>query len=302
MERIKQTAAGTYTLAVSTLDDSGAVPTVTAPAVVVTDGAGVALTGLPAPSVSSGSISVSIPVASMPKLDVYHCEWTGTVSGKTASWPSDHELVGGHLCEIAAIRASDSAFADPVRFPTATLRAVRDSVADMLEGDRYGRVNFAPRGLRRTINGSGPDFFRGYTPLLYGHEVRKLQLPDVAVTKLYSCNIFGVDLTSDELATIVVGDSFLYRSAMYPPWPFGVQNIALHYVAGYARTPGPISRAATLLCREYLIASPLPSRATATSIGDQMFRVTVAGRDGATGIPDIDSAVEQFGRKHYVVG
>ena len=50
--------------------------------------------------------SVVVPVAQMPLLDVYHCEWTGMVGGNTASWSSDHELVGAHLCEISAIRAT----------------------------------------------------------------------------------------------------------------------------------------------------------------------------------------------------
>ena len=66
--------------------------------------------------------------------------------------------------------------------------------------------------------------------------------------------------------------------------------------------PGPIARAAVILCREYLAATELPGRATATSIGDQMFRLTVAGRDGATGLPEVDSAVEQFGRRKYGIG
>ena len=299
MDRFKQVAAGSYAISVATALEDGTTPTVTAPSLAITDGAGVAVT-TGTPTYSNGLLTFSVNASLLTKLDVYHCSWTGTQSGSSASWASDFEVQGGYICEIVDIRNSDRAFLDSAKYPLALLRAMRSSVQDMLH--QQGRVSFIPRGRRVTIDGSAPDFFRGYTPLLYGQDTRKLLLPDVAVTQLYSGNVNGVDLTVDDLSTITVDDCLLYRSAMYPPWPFGRKNITLHYVHGLTTVPGPIARAAVILCREYLVGTDLPGRATATSIGDQMFRLTVAGRDGATGLPEVDSAVDQFGRHQYGVG
>ena len=299
MERYKQIATGLYALSVSTALEDGTTPAVTSPAITIADGAGVQVaTGTPV--YASGALTFSVNATLCPKLDVYQCTWTGTVAGQATTWTSSFEVQGGYVCEIADVRNSDRVFTDTVKYPLALLRTVRSSVQDMLE--RAGRVSFVPRGKRVVLNGSGPDFFRGYSPLLYGQDTRKLLLPSVAVTQLYSGSIDGVALTVDDLTSITVDDSILYRSSLYPPWPYGRQNIALHYVHGYATVPGPIARAAVILCREYLTGTDLPGRATATSIGDQMFRLTVAGRDGATGLPEVDSAVEQFGRQRFGVG
>ena len=299
MERYKQVASGAYVLSMATALEDGTTPAVTSPSLAITDGAGTAVTTV-TPTYANGMLSASVAASLFPKLDVYHCAWAGTQSAAAASWASDFEVQGGYVCEIVDVRNSDRAFTDSARFPLALLRTVRSAVQDMLE--RAGRVSFVPRGRRVVLNGTGPDFFRGYSPLLYGQDTRKLLLPNVAVTQLYSGSINGVVLSADDLTTITVDDNLLYRSAMYPPWPFGRQNIALHYVHGYATVPGPIARAAVILCREYLVGTDLPGRATATSIGDQMFRLTVAGRDGATGLPEVDSAIDQFGRHQYGVG
>ena len=299
MDRFKQVAAGSYAISVATALEDGTTPTVTSPSVAITDGAGVAVTS-GTPTYANGLLTFSVSAALLTNLDTYHCAWTGTQSAAAASWSSDFELQGNYICEIVDIRNSDRAFTDAVKYPLALLRSVRSAAQDMLH--RAARVSFVPRGRRVVVDGSAPDFFRGYTPLLYGQDTRKLMLPDVAVTRLYSGTMNGVDLTVDDLSTITVDDCLLYRSAMYPPWPFGRQNISLHYVHGLTTVPGPIARAAVILCREYLVGTDLPGRATATSIGDQMFRLTIAGRDGATGLPEVDSAVDQFGRHRYGVG
>jgi hypothetical protein len=78
--------------------------------------------------------------------------------------------------------------------------------------------------------------------------------------------------------------------------------VTVHYVHGYNYPPGAITRAGLILSREYLIKSDIPGRATATTVGDQLFRITVAGRDGVTGLPEVDAAIAQFGRKSFAIG
>ena len=65
---------------------------------------------------------------------------------------------------------------------------------------------------------------------------------------------------------------------------------------------GPVAQAAMLLAREYLVRSVLSSRATVESTDVGFFRVSVAGRDRPTGIPEVDAVIERFGRSRPLVG
>ena len=283
MDRFRKIAAGTYPLSVSTVPDDGAPETVTAPTITVTDGAGaVVATGVP--TYAAGALSYALDAALCARLDTYHAAWTGTMGGVAWSWVSDFDLAAGYFCEIAEIRALDTAFASSSSYPLATLRAARTQIEDALE--LAGKVAFVRRGRRVSVSGSA----RG---------VRELLVPDFEVAELYSGTIDGTALTVTELAAITPDDNVLVRDDTEDAWPYGRLNIGLHYAHGREFVPSPIKRAALTLFREYLVPSPLPGRATATSIGDQMFRLTIAGRDGHFGIPDVDVAVDDCGRKRY---
>lgn len=303
MLRVKQQATGSYTITETAVDDSGALVTVTSPSVQIFDGTNT-LIGSPSATVSNSVFSTTIPYATLPTLDTYTFVWSGTVSGVVTQWTTIVELVGGHIFEIADLRAMDRAFADTAKYPNALLRQVRVWVEDVIEGPRAAQVAFVPRGRRVALNGNSPDLNRGYQPLMYGNDYRDLIVPDFAVRGVYSASINGTALTQAEIDAIDVDDNVLHRSAgvQWPAWPWGKGNIHVHYSFGYDRAPGAITRAGLLLAREYLVKSDLPSRATATSIGDQLFRVTIAGRDGVTGIPDVDAAIDQFGRKGFGIG
>lgn len=304
MTRVKQKTSGSYSFSSSFFDDDGIKQTITtATSLTVRDGAGSSVfTGTP--TISSGALTADVPVANLPKLDTYTLTWAGSVGSTAVSWTDSTDLVGGYLFELADLRALDRAFTALDKYPTAALKVVRDQVEDVIEGPRAAQVAFVPRGRRVTLDGNAPDLNRGYFPLMYGTDFRDLIAPDFEISSLYSAAINGTALTVNELASVSISDNVLHRSAgvQWPAWPFGRNNIELHYVHGYDRTPGAITRAALILAREYLVKSDLPGRATATSIGDQMFRLTIAGRDGYTGIPDVDAAIDQFGRKGYGIG
>lgn len=304
MIRVKRQVTGSYTFTENAVDDDGALATVTGPfTATLYDGAGVQL-ATPTATCSNSVFSATVNVSLLPKLDTYTIVWQGNVSGVATQWTSVIELVGGYLFEIADLRTYDRAFSDTTKYPNAMLRQVRTWVEDVIEGPRAAKVSFVPRGRRILLDGTNPDLTRGYNPLQYGADYRGLIAPNFQLRQLYAASVNGVDITSDQLALITVDDNIIWRSAgvQWPAWPFGKGNIKLHYEHGFDRPPGAITRAALLLAREYLVKSDLPARATATSMGDQFFRITVAGRDGVTGLPDVDAAIDQFGRKGFGIG
>ena len=304
MYRVKQLTTGAYTVTENATDDDGALVAVTGQLTVkIYDGANTLL-ATQTPTCTNGVFSTTIAASLLPKLDTYTLVWGGTANGNAAEWRTTLEVCGGYLFEIADLRTFDRAFADTNKYPTALLRKVRTWVEQTLESPRAGNVAFVPRGRRLTMSGNSPDLNRGYYPLLYGNDYRELIVPNFFVRSLYSASINSVALTDTELAGVSIVDNVLYRSAgvQWPAWPYGKNNLTFHYTHGYEAAPGAITRAALILAREYLIQSDLPGRATATSIGDQMFRLTIAGRDGVTGIPDVDAAIQQWGRNSALVG
>lgn len=290
MIRIKKRAVGTYTLTATAENEDGVKQNISAPATVtIKDGAGtIVVTGTP--TIQNGELSYEADAALMPRLDTYTVNWTGTVSSETWEWTTELELVGGFLFEISDLRAADRAFADTVKYPTDTLKLVRTWVEDVIEGPRAANVAFVPRGKRVVTQGPGV-----YRAGAYGIDVSDYELRGI-----YSSTVAGTALTAPQIADLICDDNTIWRTDR--PWPAGHRNVSFHYTHGYDTPPGAITRAAIMLAREYLVKSDLPGRATATSIGDQMFRLTIAGRDGVTGLPEVDAAIDQFGRKSFWIG
>lgn len=290
MQRIRIKTAGAYPVASTYFDvDGEPIALSAAGQVTVHDGAGVeTFTGTA--TLSGGQPSVSLPLAALPRLDRYVISWAGTVAGQPVAWSDSVELVGGFIFEIAQLRAFDRAFENVEKYPSALLHEIRSQVEDVIEGPRAANVAFVPRGRRITTGGSAR--------LATGGQYA-IRLPDFELRTAYAVTADGTAFTNDEINRLIADDNLLWRTR---PWPEGHRNIAIHYAHGLDSVPGAITRAALILAREHLVRSDLPARATATSIGDQMFRLTIAGRDGVTGIPDVDAAIDQFGRKEYLIG
>lgn len=289
MDRIRQISSGTYSFVVHTVDDDGSNVTAHPPfSVVMHDGAG-AVVASGTPVHKDHILTFAVPASAIENLDTYSLTWSATVSDSPRTWVTHAEIVGGYLFEISALRAEDRAFADQAKYPTEALRLVRAWVEDVIEGPRAAAVAFVPRSGRLTLGGS---------------DRAALFLPDLELRSVLSLKIDGVAWSPAEVATLIVDDGVVWLGPDSPirSWPSGVRNIEIHYTHGFDRAPGAITRAALLLAREYLVKSDIPGRATATSIGDQLFRITIAGRDGVTGLPEVDAAIAQFGRKSYAVG
>lgn len=289
MDRVKKIIAGSYSFTATATDEDGEPITVIAPtSAIVRDGAGVQVAS-GTPTITGTKLSLTVASSALSKLDQYSIEWTAQYAGSPLTWETHVEIVGGFLFEIAAFRSFDSVFANTTRFPTATIRTIRTWVEDIIEGELAAAVAFVPRGRRASVDGSGRN---------------GLPLPDVAAREVLAVSIDGTAWSSTDMEGITVDDDLLWLDLDAPThvWRTGRRNVVLHYTHGLDRPPGAITRAALLLAKEYAVQTDVPSRATATSIGDQLFRITVAGRDGVTGIPDVDAAIAQFGRKRYRVG
>lgn len=289
MDRIRQLATGNYTFTVGTVDDDGnnVVPS-GAYTITIKDSAGATVT-TGTPTYANNVLTFPLAAASITKLDTYTLTWTGTVSAVTTTWTSTVEIVGGYLFEIADLRLQDRAFADTTKYPTTMLREIRAWVEDVIEGPRAANVSFVPRGSRILTDGT---------------DRTAIMVPDLEVRSVYSVTVSGTAWTSPQVATLTIDDGVLWINNDSPisNWTTGHRNVNIHYTHGYSTPPGAITRAALMLAREYLLKTDIPGRATATSIGDQMFRLTIAGRDGVTGLPEVDAAIQQFGRKSYAIG
>jgi len=66
---------------------------------------------------------------------------------------------------------------------------------------------------------------------------------------------------------------------------------------GYDFAPAPVATAAMILAREYVFRSALSSRATVEATDVGFFRLSVAGPGRPTGVPEVDAAVAEFGRR-----
>lgn len=282
MHQVLKRRAGSYKLTAAAYDIEDQAATVTDPLeAVVRDGGGTEVYSA-VPGVVAGTLVLAVPFAELPHLDEYSIEWAGKIGGQDEVWSTEFALVGGVILTIAEIRRVDRTFADETKYPDATLATVRDAIEECAE--KNGMCAFRPRGRRVKLSGTGRT---------------RLVLPDMDLREVYSVTVDGTALTTTELAALRMDGNVLWRE---DGWPGGFANTSVHYAYGYDRVPGPVRRGALALAREYVGPNNLPARATATQVNDLYYRITVAGRDGATGVPDFDAAIAQFGRERPVNG
>lgn len=292
MERIARKDAGSYLLSVATLDDDEASVTVdTSPAVEVFDGAGASVyTGTPTPA--TGSMSISVPYGELPELDVYRCVWTGLVGATAYSWVTFFELVGGHYFSVADLRAFDDSLS-AAKYPVADVKVARRAAERRFE--LAARRSFVLRGARHTAIGNG---------------TTRLLVPDSAVSRLIAATRDGTALTAEQVESILVlswgafdwppveWSQFDFSTYAYSTDVWTADKVCtVHYEHGESSPPEPVAQAVMMLAREYLVRKSLSSRATveATEVG--FFRLSVAGRDRPTGIPEVDEVIREFGRR-----
>ncbi len=90
----------------------------------------------------------------------------------------------------------------------------------------------------------------------------------------------------------LISDSQAERTSLYRAYPAWVE-----YRYGMESIPSQVSRAVLELAAYMLRPANRPVGATGESTDAGYIHFTTAGRDGATDIPEVNAAIEQFGRR-----
>lgn len=231
-----------------------------------------------APAVlSGGRLVCALPALGL--LDTYAVSWRAPVGGEEWEWLTALEVAGAHYFGLDAFRRERP---DLAAFDDARVAAARRLAEDRIEA--ACGCAFVPRGAREAV-------------VARGREALPLRWPEPRA--LYAVAVDGAPLAAEEVAALRLhpGGMVLREGG----WPDGAL-VTLHYEHGLSPTPAPVRHAAMLLAREYLVPSDLPARATllATEVGS--FRLSVAGRDGATGLPEVDAVIAEYSRRRPEVG
>lgn len=248
----------------------------------VKDSAGVEIAGSPFGTTGTSTRSFTLPVT-LAVLDVYSVTWNVPDGSKRYS---AFEMVGGFVFTLADLRAFDAELTEAA-YSDARVRAAREYVQEVFEDESVTGVAFRPRGRRAKRDGT---------------DTTDLVLPDPLPRSVVSAKVDDVALTAAELADLV-----LYRHGKVRRksgrWSAGIGNVEVFYEHGHAERPAPINEAALRLARHVLVRSGMASdRATVqfTEIG--AFRLSVAGRDGWTGLPEVDAVLKQYAWARATIG
>jgi hypothetical protein len=252
--------------------------------VAVYDSTGTAVAGSPFTGTRSvvGTYDMTLPT-SLVTLDQYQAVWTMPDASTRETW---FELVGSFLFAIKELQSLDAVLADETAFPVASLVEARENAEQRFE--EVANVSFTQRGARLLLDGNGTVDYRGDGHITTGRQ----QLYAVK-----SCSILDVAMGS-ELANLVVHRHGTV-TRVSAAWPLGTGNIKMLVEHGFRAVPESVRRAGLLYARTVLLRSAIEQsdRATAvfTDIGG--YRLTLAGRDGPTGLPEVDAVLAQFGRR-----
>lgn len=247
----------------------------------ITDGAGAAIAGspfTPAHTNGTGLYVVTLPTT-LTQLDTYKAVWVTTVPAGTTYF----EVVGGFLFAQAEVRAFDTALAAKT---SAQIVAVREVVEERFEAVT-GRA-FSSHGRRFTLDGNGSCELMTY---------------QVGLASVVSASIGTTALTAPQLAALVAyGDGRIVRSDG-GLWSWGSRNVALLTVHGTLTAPAELHRAGLQYARHLLLTRAMETeRATAAFSDLGGWRLTIAGRDGPIGIPDVDAALKPWTAELGLVG
>ena len=216
--------------------------------------------------------AVVLPLAS---LGASVLEWHLTGSDATQrEVHTDIEVVGAHLCAIADIRsynrgADVDGFADKVRYPDDVVFDARQRATDAIES-ACGRA-FSPRRRKQTV------------------------LKPAPVIALDECDVSFVDPTVGA-ATLVSDCQVRIDRCMWMDYP-----IELTYDYGLPYVPEEVRAATVRLAANYLRPLNRPEAATGESTDLGYISYTLAGRDGATGLPEVDAVIGRYKRSRYEV-
>lgn len=266
--RVLAGSSATIRIAVRDADGEPVEPSSGTWTVAVVDSAGDTVTGSPfAATVANEQVEFDLPATATATVEQLTC--TARLDG-TPAGTAVVEVVGGFLYGLAELRTFDQTLANQANYPNDDLADMRIAVEERIE-DLCARA-FVPR-LR--IETSDP------------HD-GMLMLGRADVRTIRSLTVDG---------TTVDVDLVDVRAGRLIHLPAGCRTgpATVVYEAGLDTCPAPVNYAAKQLAAHVGSSdSAMPSRATAQTFGDTVFRVTVAGRDGATGLPEVDVVLREW--------
>lgn len=191
----------------------------TDPEVTVSRADGTVLSPAPTGAVDHWSVQVPLTAADhLDELDTLTVTVTATVGDATEVQVLEVDVVGSHWVTLGALRGERN-LDDEARYPTATLRAVRDEWEDWIE-DVCNRRFTPGYGIDRRRIGSTDRFV----------------LPSPDVTTLRAVLVDGVAADLDDF-TLGPGGTVVYRSLFNAD-----TTIEVHYEHGQTRPPAKLVR------------------------------------------------------------
>jgi hypothetical protein len=251
------------------------------PGVVVRDGAGLEVDN--GTSVKEGATdgvySYTLPTDVTDVLDTYTLTWSALIGAVPYTYTTEVEVVGGVMFTIGQLRRWNNDIT-ATKYPTDRVLEARTYAEQRIETPAM--VAFAPRCRRAQVEAMHP---------------RTLLLPDPEVRMVRS--ILDEDGNPVDAADYRLGSTAGALERKSGSW-CGTYDVV--YEHGLDLDAFPIQRAAMMLAVDYLVSSATPGRATSQATDEGTFRLTIAGRDGPTGLPEVDAVIEQYGRVRPAVG
>lgn len=224
------------------------------------------------------SIDEGVPSAAIPPLSslgAHVLRWQLTGSDATVrEYATQLEVVGAHLCSLADIRsynkgADTDGFDDRVRYPDEVVFDARQRATDTIER-ATGRA-FSSRIAHQVVYGTSPFVV--------------LDHPDVHIVE------------SDKGRARLLSDCQCLVNGI------GLHDLpyTLRLTYGTTWTPDEVRAAVIKLAATYLRPLNRPEAATGESTDVGYISYTLAGRDGATGIPEVDAVIQRWARRRLGV-
>lgn len=250
-----------------------------APTVQLRDTTGAVIASPPTATVDPlgpGRYSAPLP-AGHPALDdlgALTVTWTGTINTDPWSVTDPVEVIGGWPFTLSEMRAANTDLADPDRRPAHVLAAARQVAVERVGS--ITRVAWVSRRRTDTLIASGT--------------LPTLLLPHPQVQTVHSITVNDTTL---DVSQVTIHDT----GALDYPFPTGAV-VTVDYTHGHPTCPSDVAGAIRDLA-VFTAASwgaRMPDRATTISTDVGTFRLSMPGRDGPTGLPEVDAILAPYRR------
>lgn len=250
----------------------------------VYDGAGTEVLASGAATVVGGGSGKTTRAVDLDELDVYSIEWVATVSGDDRVQTTQVEVVGALPVTLEFLRSRYRDLGDTTKHPATELLPTLWRAVERLE--RAMQVAFTPRARRLTMSGDGSTL---------------LILPVFELTAVYALSVDGVAVS---VADLEVESTGLVSFSDGRRFAAGTKNIDVYFEHGWESCPGPVQDAVCAYAAHLAIPDngAVPTRATTMATDMGQFRLSVAGRDGETGLPEVDAVISSWGYNKPAVG